>query len=236
MDDVLHLVRPLPYTSMMSARNAIGLLTRQIAKIEAWRDFLPRYCTVRVEPLEFAYRYLCCLGALDKDLLEDLCCLDDACNYTYSWRTVVMGAWLVSLDPRPEFRELLMRVRPRVPHNQWLVDLAVATIDGTRPQKNVEHFELLARIREALAPIPRPAIALRRSDYSVSAAIAFAKIRVADTYRKQGTDAALRQFAAEPALDIFRPPAPRPQGPPWHWGMDLPFSMDDLMGWKPAAS
>src|SRR5262249_4820411 len=56
------------------------------------------------------------------------------------------------------------------------------------------------------------------------------------SYRTHGTEAALRQLAAEPALDIFRPPqAARPPGPPWHWAIDLPVSMDDLMAWKPPA-
>jgi hypothetical protein len=229
MDDVLHLIRPLPYMGMMRERNAIGLLKRQTATIAAWRDFLPRYRTVLVAPLEFAYQYLRCLGAFDKDLLEDLCCLDHTNSYT--WRGVVIGAWLVALAPRQEYRETLLRARPHVPYNQWLVDLAVAAIDETRPQENVQHFDLLAIIREALAPIPRPAIALRRYDYSTAPEFARAKGLVADIYRTQGTDAALRQLAAEPALDIFRPS--RPSGARWHWGMVLPFSMEDLMAWKP---
>jgi hypothetical protein len=228
-DDVLRLIRPLPYMQMMGEHGGLRLLRRQAWKIEAWGEFLPQYRTVLCEPLDFAYQYLRCFGALDTLLLKDL-----LLSWQFTWRGVVIGAWLAALEPRAEFRELLLQARPLAPHNEWVVDLAVAAIDATRPPGMAEHLDAMDKIRRVLAPIPRPAIKLRRYDRTQSPVYAEEARLIGEIYRTQGTDAALRHLAAHSsAAKIGRRSVQGPIRSAWAYGMHPPFSTQDLLVWKP---
>jgi hypothetical protein len=232
----VHRLVALPYHQLMRPSSALVILRRQAEAIDRWGDFLPRYRSILCEPLDFAYKYLCCLGALDTLLLHDLVT-------EFSWRAIVMGAWLAALEPRPAFRELLLEARPRAPRNDWVVDLAVAAIDGTRPQPLAEHLGLMARIRQALAPIPRPTIRLARRDHSELELIQRDAETVRSIYRARGCDAVVRYLAVHPwrtrlpsSSDQSRPQDGQVWGepnPPWFWGVHPPFTTDDLMSWKP---
>jgi hypothetical protein len=166
----------------MREHSGLLLLRQQVSKIEAWGEFLPQYRTVLCEPLDFAYRYLRCLGALDELLLQDL-----LLSGQFTWRGIVMGAWLAALEPRAEFRELLLRARPLAPKNQWVIDLAVAAIDARRPPQVAEHLDALEKIRRALAPVPRPAIKLRRYDCTQSVVCVEEVRLIGEIYRTRGT-------------------------------------------------
>jgi hypothetical protein len=228
-DDVLCLIRPLPYVQLMREQSGLLLLRQQVSKIEAWCEFLPQYRTVLCEPLDFAYRYLRCLGALDELLLQDL-----LLSGQFTWRGIVMGAWLGALEPRAEFRELLLRARPLAPKNRWVIDLAVAAIDEKRPPQAAEHLDALEKIRRALAPIPRPAIRLRRYDGTQSVVSAEEARLIGEIYRTRGTDVALRHLATHSFASKTGMPCDRdPIRSTWAYGMHPPFSMQDLMAWKP---
>jgi plasmid stability protein len=132
-----------------------------------------------------------------------------------------------------KFREKLLRARPLAPHSQWLVDLAVAVSDATRPPEIAEHLDLMDIIRQALAPIRRPAIKLGRYDYSRRSELDRERSLISSIYRTRRTEAALRHLAAHPLRDMLLPErTPRSAGLLWAWAMELPFSMEDLMAWK----
>jgi hypothetical protein len=228
-DDVLCLIRPLPYVHMMRERSGLLLLRRQVSKIEAWGEFLPQYRTVLCEPLDFAYLYLRCLGALDELLLQDL-----LLSGQFTWRGIVMGAWLAALEPRAEFRELLLRARPLAPKSQWVIDLAVAAIDAKRPPETAEHLDAMEKIRRALAPIPRPVIKLRHYDCTQSLLWAEQARLIGEIYRTRGTDATLRHIATHSfgAKSVMLSDQD-PIRSTWAYGIHPPFSMQDLMVWKP---
>src|SRR5207248_1002183 len=94
VDDLHRLVGTMPYMSMRREEFGLRLLTRQAKMLEAWGDFLPRYRTIQCEPLDFAYQYLRCLGALDELVLQDLFFTE-----WYTWRGIVIGSLLAALDP-----------------------------------------------------------------------------------------------------------------------------------------
>ena len=229
IDDVFSLIRPLPYVHMMRERSGLLLLGRQVSKIQAWGEFLPQHRTALCEPLDFAYRYLRCLGALDELLLQDL-----LLSGQFTWRGIVIGAWLAALEPRPEFRKLLLRARPLASKNQWVINLAVAAIDAKRPPEVAEHLDAVEKIRRALAPIPRPAVKLRRYDRTRSPVRAEEIRLIGEIYRTRGSDAALRHLATSSFTAKIEAPSDQDLiRSTWAYGMHPPFSMQDLMAWKP---
>jgi hypothetical protein len=191
-DDIVHLMRNVDHMTLMRASSGLRLLRAQAHAVEAWRDFIPLYRSVRCQPLDFFYAYLQCLGAFDEPLLEDLL---TACT----WRGVIWGSWLVALAPQPHFRDRLIEARPNAPRNQWIVDLGLAVLDREQPQELAEHLALLAQIRDALAPLPKPIIKLRRNPDPLQRRD-FEKERsiLRDIYRNEGLEAARAYMDASP--------------------------------------
>ena len=237
-DDIVHLVGSIPYVRLMRPGSALALLRRQAAAIDMWGEFLPKHRTVLCERLDFAYVYLRCLGALDTLLLQDL--LDH-----FTWRGIVWGACLASLDPKPEFRDLLIAARQRSDRVQWIVDLAIAAIDGAAPQDLAEHLGLIARIRAALAPIPKPATAFMRTDRTQYRELARDAETLRRIYHEQGSEAAstflggrswrarLPGYRNRPATNGDH--VEHAGGRAWSWGLHPPISTEDLTGWRPPA-
>jgi hypothetical protein len=192
-DDIHHLMRNVPYTTFMRPLSGLYRLRRQAHAVKAWCVFIPLYRSVRCEPLDFFYTYLQCLGAFDELLLKDLLT-------TFTWRGIVWGSLLAALAPQTNFRDHLLEARPKAPHNQWIVDLALAVLDQQQSPEFAEPLDLLRQIREALAPLPKPVIKLRRCPGPLSQ-LQFQKAEnersiIRDLYHKQGVDAARAYLAA----------------------------------------
>jgi len=155
IDDVWWLVRTSPYLKLAKPRNAEPFLRRQLSLAEECFSALTDYPRVLVEPLEFFYTCLRSLGALTPSLIEVL--VRD-CN----WRGAVWGAWLAILDPREPLLPALEGARGRWPHNEWLVQCAVAAVRADpSPPEHAGVIELAARCRELLRDVKRPAVPLR---------------------------------------------------------------------------
>jgi hypothetical protein len=154
-DDVWGLIRSSPYLQLAKPRGAEPFLRRQVSLAEECRSGLADYPRVRVEPLEFFYTCLRSLGALRPVLLE-------AFVRDGTWRGVVWGAWLAILEPDAQFLPILGGVRGIWPHNDWLVQCAVAAIrtEGA-PPAHQPVLELGARCRELLRGVKRPVTPLR---------------------------------------------------------------------------
>jgi hypothetical protein len=190
-DDIVHLMRNVPYMRLMRPSSGLLLLRRQAHAVEAWREFVPLYRSVRCEPLDFFYTYLQCLGAFDELLLHDLLT-------EFRWRGIVWGSWLAALAPQADFRDRLVEARPNAPYNQWIVDLALAVLDQEQPEELAEHLHLLAQIREALAPLSKPLIKLRHPDPLQRQMLENERSIILDIYRNGGLEAARAYLAGRP--------------------------------------
>src|SRR5262249_50786018 len=109
--DVQRLVRGVPYLSFSRPSRALWTLRRHVRTLEACREFVPLYASVRCEPLDFLYTYLQCVAALDDLLLIDLL------NEHYpQWHPILIASWLVALAPRTQYHDELVKARPFAQH------------------------------------------------------------------------------------------------------------------------
>ena len=227
-EDVWRLMRTFPYLSLSTPDRGLRWLMRHTKLLETWGSYLPHHTTLRCEPLDFAYCHLQYIGALDENLLGDL--LDDRWR---SWREAVFAAWLVTLVPRPEFRELLVRARPRVPRNSWIIDLATCAIDGNSHPGLSRQIALAAQFREALGTVPKPHIQLRRNSVNCIREIERVRELVRRAYRTEGLEAAHATLASEAATSAMQlAPHTYPSRlivahdanhvqSVWHWGISI---------------
>jgi len=125
---------------------------------------LADYPRVLIEPLEFFYTCLRSLGALTPFLIEALV-------HDHNWRGAVWGAWLTILEPRPQFLPALEGARGSWPHNDWLVQCAVAAVRGEPPPaEHLPILELGLRCRDLLRDVKRPVTSLRSEPTDVQVA------------------------------------------------------------------
>jgi hypothetical protein len=183
-------VRGVPYLSFLRPSSALWLLRRHVRTLEACRDFVPLYGSVRCAPLDFLYVYLQCVAALD-----DLLLLDLLNEHFPQWRPILIGSWLVALAPRTQYHDELVKARPFAQHPergnfQWAVDLALSAITGQPPPELAEHYALLAKIRAMLASLPKPVVRLRRIPVGRREEELAELMLIQDRCRTQGLDAA----------------------------------------------
>ena len=156
--DVGYLVVRGRYLRLMKARGAESFLRYQLEAARDCRAALLEYPTLRIELLGWHYACLLSLGALDDALFVDFT------HHSGGWRGVVWAGFLAVLDPRPSFEAPLEAIRERVPHNQWLVDAALAEIRGEAPAPAQRLFvEYVVGLRELLFEVPRMVVPLRRT-------------------------------------------------------------------------
>lgn len=184
--DIAHFVGTSPYLALARPGSAARFLRSQVEAGDECEASLRAYPDLRIEPLAFFYTCLQSLGALDQPFLAAL-----LANHTF--RGVVWGSFLAMLQPSDAFVGALRDAGPRCPHQAWIVDCAVAAIEG-RPQVP-EHDDvavLAARCRRLLDGIPRPVVPLRpRPTAAEFARMAREREHVRACYRSGGADAAL---------------------------------------------
>jgi len=193
-DDAYRLLRDVPVMNLLRPSAGLYLLRRHVQNLEAWRDFVPLYGSVRCAPLDFLYTYLQCVAALD-----DLLLLDLLHAYHPHWRCVLIGSWIAALAPRAQYHDELVKARPFAHHPertnaQWAVDLALAAITGKPPPELAEHHDLLAQIRAVLASLPKPVVRLRRIP-ARGEEDAAERMLIEERYRREGVEAARATIA-----------------------------------------
>lgn len=183
--DVAHFVTTSPYLTLAKPPRAAWFLRRQVSIGEDCLHALRRYPGERSEPLDFYYLCLHSLGALDQPFFEAL--LRD-----HTWRGVVWGSWLAMLEPRRTFLRTLRATDPG-PHNRWIVDCALTTIERRSPApENAEVVSLGERFRRLLDGVPRPEVPLRLAPTAVEVTLMDGeRARVRACYANGGADAAL---------------------------------------------
>ncbi|MCA9493695.1 MAG: hypothetical protein KC621_27370 [Myxococcales bacterium] len=151
VEDVARVVAVAPYLALRSRRTALDFLTGRVEAAEECSDTLRRFPDLRIEALEFLYTCLCGLALLDEPFFHQL--------IEVGWRGTVWGAWLALLEPHPAFRTPLAEAASRWSRQRWLLDEAIAAMDGAC--RDTELNALVVRYRTALAAVPRPIVALR---------------------------------------------------------------------------
>ena len=184
--DVLYLIRQAPVISLSRLGSATSFLRHCVEVGEDMRGLLALYPREKMEELEFFYTCLVSLGALDARLMSDLCT-------RFAWRGVVWGSWLALLQPDASLLPPLGAIEAELPHNRWVVDLALDVIEGRPPRD--EHRELAAlaqEVRALLKDLPRPETPLRPAPTSEQLArMEEERQRVRRLYKAKGADAAL---------------------------------------------
>jgi hypothetical protein len=184
-NDLKALLRRAPYLTLAKPS---GLAERFLEKVadagERHREILKNCEHVRIEPLDFYYFCLTNLGALTLELVEDLCTY---CN----WRGVVWASWMVCLSPLADYRRPLKDARLGAPHNQWIVDLALAETEGVEVPGFKRFHGYVRTIRSLLASLPRPASVLRRGpDEAGVSRLRFQAEWIRSEYRRGGLEVA----------------------------------------------
>ena len=193
--DVLRLLSKIPYLTIGKQASAKTFIAAMVRDGEELNAILMQFPEVQYEPLDQHYELLKCMGALGEELVSDLC-------IDYTWRGVVWAAWLVALAPAPQYRPHLVSAHASVSrHNQWLVELALAEIDGATWQPDMELQGLVQRLRNLLSRISPPKIALRRVPSKQQLALAeVERQKVVFAYRSGGLDAALKELKCSQIL------------------------------------
>ncbi len=188
-EDIAYFVGSSPYLTLAKPRGAVSFLMRRVEYAEECALALRAYPSVLIEPLEFFYTCLRSLGALDLPFFEALL-------LEHTWRGAVWASWLAMLEPSDALVGALRRAGGRYPHNEWLVDCAISTIEGRAPAPEHEAFVTLAeRCRLALKAVPRPVMPLRPEP--TEAEISLMNLEREHTrlcYKSMGPEAALQSI------------------------------------------
>ncbi|WP_431261643.1 hypothetical protein ACQ859_15190 [Roseateles chitinivorans] len=182
-DDLQRLMCAVPFMALMRPASALSLLTRAADDAEELAPVLSQYPEVRYQALDFHYVCLQSLGALSKELIEDLA-------GEFGWRGLVWASLLACLAPSEEFRSALEAARPNVSRQAWAVDLALAHLGAPCPSELTGLRAQLIRLRNALSACTIPDVSLRLAE-SRSVVDARQSL-VREKYRREGREAALQ--------------------------------------------
>jgi hypothetical protein len=187
--DIAYFVRSSPYLALAKSSSAVNFLMRRVEYAEECALALQAYPSVLIDPLEFFYTCLRSLGALDLPFFEALL-------LEHNWRGAVWASWLSMLEPSDIFVGALRRAGGRYPHNEWLVDCAISTIEGRTPAPEHEAFVRLAtRCRVALKAVPRPAVPLRPEPTEAEISLMnLEREHIRFCYKSMGSEAALQSI------------------------------------------
>lgn len=196
--DVWKLVSPIPYLALAkhsSAKRYLAALVRDGGELE---NILQQFPDVQYQALDQHYALLRCLGALSEELVTDLCT-------HYTWRGFVLACFLVALAPDSKSKDYLTEARPRAPQNLWIIDLAIAEIEGVTWLTDPETQNLIRKLRVILSPTLAPLPRLRRFPNTVQLAeIATQREAVRSAYLAGGLEEALRVARGSEALQAVQ--------------------------------
>lgn len=188
-----------PYMSLIKSGVGAHLIEREVTNIRGYSKAISEFPGTKCEALEFIYLCHEALCALDEHLFEDFISL--------GWHGVIWASWLAAISPFPEkyMNEKLSIVIEDVPHNTWVVELALLSLSGTTTDS---HFLLnsIYEIKSALASFPYTKLPLRKWPSDEYFALKQKESNeVLSVYKKHGADAALIAIKELPKTELDIP-------------------------------
>lgn len=154
-DCVFRMITDLQYMRLMNLNGAKQRLTDLVRDAVELRSVLTQYPEVRYQPLDYHYVLLKYMAAFNVKVLTDLM------SGEYTWRGIVVGGWLACLNPsRENLARLSSVTQSQFPHNSWIIRLAIAEAARDEWCEDGELQNLIAQLRECLAPVALPKFSL----------------------------------------------------------------------------
>lgn len=182
--DVARLVLDIPYARLMKSSDALTYWSSLCTDARELASVLHDFPRTKYAPLEPLYVCARAVASLDEHLVQDLVT-------HWTWRGAVYASFFCSLKPEKRYRAYLLSARHHVPHNQWLIDLAIAEIDGAPIDGYAPHQECLQQLRQIIEGIPAAGMPLRRGpQQSELPKLSAATREIAQAYKRGGALAA----------------------------------------------
>jgi len=186
-DDVIKLVSLIPKSWYRSENSFKVFLEELVSKGDDMKDILNLYPNVLCEPLDDYYILFRLISNSSEDLIFDL---------LHEWHTKMppIAALLAIFSPNKEYKNYFINLRDGLinPHNKWIVELAIAEINGVSWQLFPEISNLLYRLKKQIERINLPKSFLRKAltndELEFKAGI---NAQIKKIYKEKGTDAAL---------------------------------------------
>jgi hypothetical protein len=186
-EDVFKLVNLIPRAWYRSEDSFKLFLEDTVELGEELKDILNLYPDVLCEPLDNYYLLLRALGTISEDLIFDLCTFNPQ-------KCAAFAAFLTCLKPEESFKKYLTTVKGTLAHKSadWIIELAIAEINGVSWQLFPEISLLLHNLRNLFKGLNIPKVEMRKMWTSEEIeAFAEKQLMVKKVYKEQGTDAAL---------------------------------------------
>ncbi|WP_167241050.1 hypothetical protein [Massilia genomosp. 1] len=193
-DDVFALLRCMPSRCLQTMNAVRNYITPLVRDGEELAETLAQYPSLKYEPLDQHYVLLKLLGGMSEALMSDLNSPD--------WSRVLEAAFLVALDPDPAYRKHLLVHYEQLPRCRWLIDLALAEIDGRQWEVDPALQLLIHRLRAVLARAPLPSTVFRPAFDFQQVQAERELVRVA--FRAGGMDAAIDTYTRTQLLSQRR--------------------------------
>lgn len=145
-EETWRLLSHVPYATLAKQGNAKRHVERLVRDAEELESMLLQYPRVKYEPLDPHYVLLKCVASLDAAFIDDLC------NH-FNWRGVVFAGWFAALRPDTAYRKSLVAALGKSQQNDWLLELALAEIDGKIWAPDPELQRSMRRLRTCLQPL-----------------------------------------------------------------------------------
>ncbi|MGH8025328.1 MAG: hypothetical protein ACREO0_01250 [Pseudoxanthomonas sp.] len=145
-EETQRLLSHIPYVALAKQGNAKRHVERLVRDAEELEPMLLRYPQVKYQPLDPHYVLLKCMANLDAAFISDLC------NHL-DWRGVVFAGWFAALQPDTAYRASLIAALGKSQQNDWLLELALAEIDGRSWTPDPDLQRSLRRLRSCLQPL-----------------------------------------------------------------------------------
>ncbi|KWA70176.1 hypothetical protein WL30_15820 [Burkholderia ubonensis] len=179
-DDVARLLLHVPSLRLNRPASAQSWLTDVVEAGAELAHMLRDYPRVRYEPLDFHYVCRQSLSALNDALLADL-------TRHFGWRGRHWAALLAALSGDARYLPHLEAARHDAAVS-WVTALAEAALNPAAALAASPCCQLIVRLREQIAPLPRVAVRLRANPSPEEWAATAAAVRAA--YRNGDVDAA----------------------------------------------
>ncbi len=186
-EDIIKLISIIPRRWYSSENSFKAFLEELVSKGDEMHDILSLYPKVLCEPLDDYYILFRLIGNSSEDLIFNLL------NGFHDKMTPI-AALMAILSPNKEYKNHFIALKNGYinKHYTWIIDLAIAEINGVSWQLFPDISNLLYRFKNQIKDIQMPQsflrLALTDKEMEIRAEI---NAMIKKIYKEKGTDAAL---------------------------------------------